>query len=131
LKLILFQLLGWLFLSLAIIGAFLPVLPTTPFALLALYFFGQSSPRMAQWILTHRYLGPPIQRWKRNKTIAPKVKRMALTVLSTSMLISLYVTKDLLWLTVLLCCVWLVLSFFLWRIPTKVSTIEGQDKAKI
>jgi uncharacterized membrane protein YbaN (DUF454 family) len=65
----LYYLLGWSFLILGILGAFLPLLPTTPFLLLALYFFSRSSPKWSAWILNHRVFGPPIHRWREKKAI--------------------------------------------------------------
>ena len=51
---------GLLMLGLGTTGIFLPLLPTTPFLLLAVYLFARSSRGMHHWLLTHRYLGPYI-----------------------------------------------------------------------
>lgn len=61
--------LGTVSLALGIIGIFLPLLPTTPFLLLtaALYFRG--SPRLYQWLLNHKCLGPYIRSFRENKAI--------------------------------------------------------------
>lgn len=120
-KTLMLSALGWFFLGLAILGAVLPLLPTTPFALLSLYFFSKSSPKMARWLLDHPWFGPTIRRWKENRTLAPKVKAWALSLLSFSMIISLWLSRDILWLSAFLWVTWLSLLFFLGRIPTTVD----------
>lgn len=75
----LYLFLGWLFLIIGIIGIFLPILPTTPFALLAAYFFQRSSKRLHNWLLQQPILGPAIQDWDDNKIIRPKAKILAVS----------------------------------------------------
>jgi uncharacterized protein len=65
----------------AIIGAVLPLVPTTPFLLLAAYAFARSSPRFHGWLTNHRQFGPLIQNWQRNGSIDPRSKRVALGVM--------------------------------------------------
>lgn len=65
---------GFVALILGIIGAFLPVLPTTPFAILAAYCFSKSSPRLHRWILSLPVLGPNVEEWEKHKVIRPWAK---------------------------------------------------------
>ena len=69
--------LGGLFLGLGLLGVLLPVLPTTPFLLLAAGFFARSSPRLHGWLLSHPLFGPPIRNWEENGAISRPAKRLA------------------------------------------------------
>jgi len=69
--------LGHLFLVLGIIGAFLPVLPTTPFLLLAAFCYSKSSQKLHDWILNHKYFGPSIRNWHEHGIISKKAKAIA------------------------------------------------------
>jgi uncharacterized membrane protein YbaN (DUF454 family) len=68
-----------------VLGVFLPVLPTTPFMLLALWCFARSSDRFHHWLYTHRLFGPPLQRWEQHRVIPLAAKIMAVGAMSTSM----------------------------------------------
>lgn len=74
---ILYLVLGLILLGLGVIGAFLPVMPTTIFLILAAGAFARSSPRLEAWILAHPVLGEPVRRWRERGAIAPKAKAMA------------------------------------------------------
>ena len=69
--------LGLLALLFGAIGVVLPLLPTTPLVILAAFCFSKSSPRLRNWLLTHRVFGPMILDWEATGAIAPKYKAIA------------------------------------------------------
>jgi uncharacterized membrane protein YbaN (DUF454 family) len=85
--------LGWVCVALGFMGAFLPVLPTTPFLLLAAYFFSKSSPRFHRWLIELPYFGEMIQDWNQNKVIRPKAKMMAISAIVIIFSATLYFTN--------------------------------------
>jgi uncharacterized membrane protein YbaN (DUF454 family) len=80
----LYFLLAWVFFITGTIGAFLPVLPTTPFMLLALWAFSKSSQRFHGWLYNHPLFGPPLQQWHEYRIIPRMAKVMAVTVMLIS-----------------------------------------------
>src|SRR5690606_8396288 len=56
---------GLVCVGLALAGVVLPLLPATPFLLLAAFAFTRSSPRLHAWLLGHRHFGPLIEDWRR------------------------------------------------------------------
>lgn len=69
---------GWLCVVLGVIGAFLPVMPTTPFLLLAAACFVRSSKRFYIWLVTHRWLGPWVRDYLEGEGIPLKGKVYAI-----------------------------------------------------
>jgi len=63
------------------VGVVLPLLPTTPFLLIAAFAFARSSARLNRWLLGHRSFGPLIDNWHRYGSIDRKVKRTAIIVI--------------------------------------------------
>mgnify|MGYP001224302461 CR=1 FL=1 len=80
---------GMLFLGLGLLGVLLPVLPTTPFLLLAAACFARSSPRLHGWLLGHPLFGPPIRNWEENGAISAKAKKLAVGSMAAVLLLSL------------------------------------------
>lgn len=72
---------GWLCVILGIIGAFLPVMPTTPFMILALGCFAETSPRFHAMLLNNRWIGSPLRQWDQTKTVRRRTKIQALIML--------------------------------------------------
>jgi uncharacterized membrane protein YbaN (DUF454 family) len=75
---------GWVFVGLGIVGAFLPVMPTTIFMIAALACFAKASPRLAQWLLDHPRFGPPLRAWKEEGAISRRAKRLAVIAMAVS-----------------------------------------------
>lgn len=82
--------LGWLLFGLGCVGVFVPVLPTTPLMLLALWCFARSSQRFHDWLYTHRVFGPPLQQYREHRVI-PVVAKTAAIVFMTASLVYLVV----------------------------------------
>jgi len=76
--------LGYASLALGIIGIFLPVLPTTPFVLLAAWCFARSNPALAARLYDHPHFGPLLRTWRDERAIPLRAKRAALTMLALS-----------------------------------------------
>ena len=74
-----------MFVGLGIVGAFLPLLPTTPFLLLAMACFARSSPAVHDWLINHRTLGPYIADWERDRLIPLSAKVTSLVMMSASL----------------------------------------------
>jgi len=74
-------LLGFFFVGLGVLGIFLPLLPTTPFLLLAAALFARSSTRFYQWLLNNRWLGTYIRNYREGKDIPLKAKVLSITLL--------------------------------------------------
>lgn len=78
LKRALFVTLGLTFVGLGAVGVVLPVLPTTPFLLLASYFFVRSSPRLHRWLRNSPLFGSMIRDWEEHRAVRRSVKITAL-----------------------------------------------------
>lgn len=81
---------GWLSVALGVLGIFLPVLPTTPFLLLAAACFARSSPRFYHWLVEHPRLGPWIRDYLDGNGIPLKAKVYAIGLMWLSIGVSCY-----------------------------------------
>lgn len=84
-----FALLGAFFVALGVAGIFLPILPTTPFLLLAAACFARASSRVYNWLLNHSILGPIVLEWRRHRSIPYRVKIIALITMAASFTVSI------------------------------------------
>lgn len=115
-KVFLWKVMGVFCVGLAILGAILPILPTTVFLLMATACFAKSSPRMQRMLLNNKTFGPLIHDWQQHRSIPRKAKRVALLTIVLSVTWSSYLLQDLLLSSLLiLLVIWPVI--FLWRLP--------------
>ncbi len=119
------RLIRWVFLGLGLtalllagLGIFLPLLPTTPFVLLAAACFARGSKRMHDWLLAQRIAGPIIRAWRLHRSMPPGVKPWAFLLIGLSFGISMLVMEAI-WHRVILGAIAAVLAFFLWRVPVR------------
>lgn len=79
---------GWLALGVGAVGALLPVLPTTPFVIVAAFAFGKGSPRLRQWLVDHHLFGQAILDWEAHGAIARPYKFLACALMAATFTIS-------------------------------------------
>jgi uncharacterized protein len=75
--------------GLGVIGAVLPLLPTTPFLLLAAFAFAKSSDRLHTWLLNHNIFGGLIEQWRRYGAISSRVKVVSVSSMAGIFALSL------------------------------------------
>jgi len=119
---------GLMCVALGIIGAVLPILPTTPFLILALACFAKSSPRFHQQLLNNRWFGADLQQWEQSRTInrRSKVKAMLLIVLTFA--VSIGVLHGRLPLQLGLLTLGCILLIFMWRLKeARIIVVRVDD----
>ncbi len=119
--------LGAISLALGVVGIVLPVLPTTPFLLLTAALWSRSSERFHVWLLTPRFFGPPITRYRRDHCIPARTKALAITMLAVSMTITIVWFIPVPAVKVLLACIGVGSVTWILRIPTcrEPSAVTG------
>ena len=110
--------LGWVCVLLGVVGAFLPLLPTTPFLILAAFFFSKGSPRLHQWLLTHPQFGSLIMEWERYGVIRPRAKRVATIAIVITFANTLIFVRVGVWVKLVIAAVGLLLLGFIWTRPS-------------
>lgn len=113
---------GSVALLLGILGIFLPVLPATPFILLAAACYARASERFHQRLLTHPSFGPVIRDWEEYGAVSMKTKKVAITMMTLSIAVSIWVVREMPWLQVMLAIIAVTVGTWLWRRPTKEET---------
>jgi len=109
---------GFVSLALGIIGAFLPLLPTTVFVLVAAYCFARSSERFYTVLLDSKHFGPAIHDWQQHRCISQSSKVYAITLVVLSFGITMTGFVDGTLSRVLLALLGLTLVVYLYRLPS-------------
>ena len=123
-KRLLFVTLGTLFLGVGIIGIFVPILPTTPFLLLAAFFYERGSEKFHNWLLNNKILGAYIRSYIDGKGIPLKIKLFTVALLWTTISFTVVFVVDELVVRIILVLVAIGVS-------VHIALIKGSEKAKI
>lgn len=81
-------LLGHLFVGIGFVGAFLPVLPTVPFLILAAWAYSKGSQRFEDWLLNHPVAGGPIRAWREHGVIPARAKVISCFMMAISLVVA-------------------------------------------
>ena len=76
--------LGWISVGLGVVGIIIPVMPTTPFLLVAVWAFSKSSPALAERIRSHKTFGPTIRDWQDRGIIPAYAKFLAIVMMTAA-----------------------------------------------
>jgi uncharacterized membrane protein YbaN (DUF454 family) len=81
---------GAFFVALGTVGAFLPLLSTVPFLLLAVFCFARGNPAWEQRLLAQPKYGPPLRQWRERRAISRRAKKAALSAMAISIAITAF-----------------------------------------
>ncbi len=104
--------------ALAIIGIFLPLLPTTPFLLLSATCFARSSERLYNFLINHKRFGPIIRNYREKKAVSLASKIYALILLWVSILSSAFFFVSIIWVKILLLCIASAVTYHILHLKT-------------
>jgi len=102
------------FTALGLIGALVPLMPTTVFLILATGCFARSSPRLEAWLLNHPRFGAALRSWRSHRAVPRRAKQMAVAGMATGYVLFELAARPPLWLAfvvallLIACAVWLI-----------------------
>lgn len=110
--------LGFIALFFGVLGIFLPVLPTTPFLLLAAWLYFHSSSKLYTWLLQHKYLGTYIRHFREYRAIPLHAKVISMLLLWTTVLYSVSCIIPWMWVNIGLVVVAIGVSWYILSLRT-------------
>ena len=121
---------GFSCVGLGVLGAFLPVLPSTCFFIFAAYFFGKSSIRFENWLLNHKRFGPPVIAWRQSRAIPLPAKWMASLGMSFSVAL-VYFGHAPFWVFLLTLAIILPSAAYIWTRPSSGEESTAAESAAL
>ncbi|MEH0165009.1 YbaN family protein [Roseateles microcysteis] len=114
---VLWLLAGLAALVLGIVGIFVPLLPTTPFVLLAAFCFARASKRCEAWLLSHKTFGPMVRNWRARRAIPLRAKQLAWVMMTFGCAVAAWrLPLAWSWLPAAIC---LCVAVWMYRLPSK------------
>ena len=118
-KKIILLFLGWLCVGLAFVGIFVPGIPTTPFLIVALWAFAQSSKKFHSWLLNHKKFGPMLRNWESHKVVPQKAKILMIILQIFAVIMVQYSINNYL-ITAILAVLLFFVARYVLSLPSKV-----------
>jgi uncharacterized membrane protein YbaN (DUF454 family) len=113
-----YLIIGSIALAIGFVGIFLPVLPTTPFVLLAAWCFFRSSPRLYEWVISNERFGDTIKNYNQGKGLTRATKIKAILMMWLTISTSIYFKITSLPIIAFLFGIAMVVTIYLIRLPT-------------
>jgi len=108
---------GLIALALGTVGIFLPLLPTTPFVLLAAWCFSNGSRRFEHWLMNHRHFGPMVRNWRSDRVIPLRAKQLASAMMTLASAWAWWVMPAQIgWLPAFVCT---LVAAWMWQQPSR------------
>jgi uncharacterized membrane protein YbaN (DUF454 family) len=123
---VLWLLAGGCSLLLGIVGIFLPLLPTTPFVLLAAFCFSRGSLRCERWLLQHPRFGPMVRDWRAHHAIPRRAKQLALVMMAVGAAWAGWLLPAHIGWIPALCMA--PVAVWMWRLPTTAGVPAGDHR---
>jgi uncharacterized protein len=111
--------LGWFCLGLAFLGIIMPILPTVPFVLVAIWAFSRSSPQLAEKIRSHKTFGPLVRAWQDHGVIPPLGKAIAVLMMTGMGFYLLRFSPVPQWAALVVCAVMVAVAAYILSRPSK------------
>lgn len=120
-----FLALGTVFFVIGLVGVVMPVLPTTPFMLLAAGCYARASARFYNWLMNHPAFGPTLVEWRRHRAIPYRTKLWAIALMSLTLASSIVFFVEPLWAKAALALLGVGLAVWLYRVPSRDRPARG------